>query len=168
MVELRIPLEKPNWCNCDGAAVANKEYLEIRYPIADRYLPPPGDVAAYRSGQAAEVHWDPPMAARTVYTEGEYLKSRVDDYQLKGYAVYRTAGGGRPEVIVTRPEFVASLRPLAAWKTRRGVPTAIYTTAWIYSHSHSLVWQDLHSPMSVEKVPNPCSPARIKVVEGPM
>ena len=36
--------------------------------------------------------------------------------------------------IITRPEFVDSLRPLATWKTQRGVPTALYTTAWIYSH----------------------------------
>lgn len=37
-------------------------------------------------------------------------------------------------VIVTHEDFAAAFEPLARWKTRKGVPAEIFTTAWIYAN----------------------------------
>ena len=36
-------------------------------------------------------------------------------------------------VIITHPDYAATMQELAAWKTAKGVPTNIYTTTWIQS-----------------------------------
>jgi len=46
----------------------------------------------------------------------------------------RSRDAGTDYLIITGPDYVDELQPLADWKTDKGVPAEIVTTSWIYSN----------------------------------
>ncbi|UCG91469.1 MAG: T9SS type A sorting domain-containing protein [candidate division WOR-3 bacterium] len=55
--------------------------------------------------------------------------------QVESFAPTSTRGLWQSEyVIITDASFVDAFRPLKEWKMRRGVPTEIVTTSWIYAN----------------------------------
>jgi len=78
----------------------------------------------------------PEQAARALEV-GEMVLN-PEDVQLA--APLLLDGGSRalspeyyPYVIITAEEWVSAFQPLADWKTKKGVPARIVTTAWIYN-----------------------------------
>ncbi|MGQ9591882.1 MAG: C25 family cysteine peptidase [Planctomycetota bacterium] len=74
-----------------------------------------------------------PALARTL----RRLASNPEDLEAGTSAGRLDAEAGETRVeylIVTDESFAAAFQPLADWKTKKGVPSRIVTTSWIYAH----------------------------------
>lgn len=58
----------------------------------------------------------------------------LDDFAPTAKPAMRDGETRIEYLIVTHDDFAAAFRPLADWKTRKGVPAEIFTTSWIYAN----------------------------------
>jgi hypothetical protein len=80
-----------------------------------------------------------PDAARQDYArEVASMVVNPDDVELQsahGQPAGRGVAPGRYDyVIITRNSWVSAFQPLADWRTKKGIPSTIVTTTWIYSN----------------------------------
>jgi hypothetical protein len=82
------------------------------------------------------IHAVPAVSELQKQTAGNRVKTLVENPEaVDVFAPAVRRGTWDSEyIIITTPSFANAFEPLKEWKTRRGVPTDIVTTTWIYSN----------------------------------